>query len=81
MRFDYRNLSPIEFERLCSDLLTIMEGVRYQRFGEGRDDGVDLQYENVSGAKTIVQCKRYRDSSQLLSVLKHTERKKVALRA
>lgn len=77
MSFDYRNLSPIEFERLCSDLLTIMEGARYQRFGEGRDDGVDLLYEDASGAKTIVQCKRYRDSSQLLSVLKHTERKKV----
>lgn len=77
MSFDYRNLSPIEFERLCSDLLTIMEGVRYQRFGEGRDDGVDLLYENVSRAKTIVQCKRYRDTSQLLYVLKHTERKKV----
>lgn len=78
MGYDYRNLSPIEFERLCSDLLTLKDGVRYQRFGEGRDDGVDLMYDDPTLGKTVVQCKRYRDTSQLIRVLKNSEVTKVS---
>ena len=77
MGYDYRNLSPIEFERLCSDLLMLKDGVRYQRFGEGRDGGIDLLYDDPSSGKTVVQCKRYRDTSQLIRVLKNTEVTKV----
>ncbi len=77
MGYDYRNLSPIEFERLCSDLLRLKAGVRYQRFGEGRDGGVDLLYDDPTSGKTVVQCKRYRDTSQLIRVLKNSEVTKV----
>ncbi len=78
MSYDYQNLSPVEFERLCADLVSLKEGVPYQRFGEGRDDGVDLMYEDVaSGERTIVKCKRYKDTKQLISVLENSEVKKV----
>lgn len=78
MGYDYRNLSPIEFERLCADLVSLKEGVSYQRFGEGRDDGVDLLYEDAaSGNRTIVQCKRYKNTAALISVLGKTEVRKV----
>ena len=78
MSYDYRNLSPVEFERLCADLVSLKEGVSYQRFGEGRDDGVDLLYEDTtSGKRTIVQCKRYKDTKQLISVLEKSEVRKV----
>ena len=78
MRYDYRNLSPIEFERLCADLVSLKEGVSYQRFGEGRDDGVDLMYEDAaSGNRTIIQCKRYKNTAALISVLGKTEVQKV----
>ena len=78
MSYDYRNLSPVEFERLCADLVSLKEGVPYQRFGEGRDDGVDLWYEDAaSGKSTIVQCKRYKDTKQLISVLEKSEVQKV----
>ncbi len=77
MGYDYRNLSPIEFERLCSDLLMLKDGVRYQRFGEGRDGGIDLLYDDPSSGKTVVQCKRYRDTDQLMNVLKKSELAKV----
>ena len=77
MGYDYRNLSPIEFERLCFDLLMLKDGVRYQRFGEGRDGGIDLLYDDPSSGKTVVQCKRYRDTDQLMSVLKKSELAKV----
>ncbi|MBP5787653.1 MAG: restriction endonuclease [Kiritimatiellae bacterium] len=78
MSYDYRNLSPVEFERLCADLVSLKEGVSYQRFGEGRDGGVDLLYEDAaSGNKTIVQCKRYKDTAALISVLGKSEVQKV----
>lgn len=77
MGYDYRNLSPIEFERLCYDLLMLKDGVRYQRFGEGRDGGIDLLYDDPTSGKTVVQCKRYRDTSQLIRVLENSEVTKV----
>lgn len=77
MSYDYRNLSPVEFERLCADLVSLKEGAPYQRFGEGRDDGVDLMYDDANSGKTIVQCKRYRDAAQLIYILEKTEAEKV----
>lgn len=77
MGYDYRNLSPIEFERLCADLVSLKEGVSYQRFGEGRDDGIDLMYDDINSGKTIVQCKRYRDAAKLMYVLENSEAEKV----
>lgn len=55
---DWNRLSPTDFEDLSGDLLGALWGVRMERFGPGRDGGIDLR----SGARprqTIVQCKHY----------------------
>lgn len=77
MSYDYHTLSPVDFERLCCGVLSQLYGVRFQRFAEGRDGGVDLMYEDSNGIKSIFQCKRYKDYASLLRVLKNTEVSKV----
>ena len=40
-RYDFGNLSPIEFEGLCIDLLSAETDLRFERFSEGVDRGID----------------------------------------
>src|SRR5262245_16897710 len=70
--YDFRSLSPIDFEDLVGDLLSADEGHRYEAFGRGRDSGIDLRHSTAANGSTIVQAKHYRDSglSKLLSALK-----------
>lgn len=78
--YDFLNLSFDDFERLCADLLQIREGVIFEAFRIGRDDGVDLRYAPSSDRTTIVQCKRYAPEafSRLKRDLKKNEIPKVA---
>ena len=64
-------LSDVEFERLVADLLAAETGNRYERFGAGRDGGIDLRHTS-EGTTEIVQCKHYVRSSfsQLWSAAK-----------
>lgn len=39
---NFPNLNDVEFEYLCKDVMSRKLGVKLQRFGEGRDGGVDL---------------------------------------
>jgi HJR/Mrr/RecB family endonuclease len=59
--YDFRSLSPFDFELLCRDLLQKHLGVYLESFSIGRDQGIDLrakpEKENI-----IVQCKHYADS-------------------
>lgn len=58
--YDFRTLSPEDFERLARDLLSAQWGVRIESFKPGRDKGVDLRHTTPeSDEKTIIQCKRY----------------------
>lgn len=75
--YDYNSLSPLDFERLCCALLDKLEGRRFQRFGEGRDGGIDLQFDGGAGGLRVYQCKRYRNTSNLMSVLRKDEVGKV----
>ena len=75
--YDYTRLSPLDFERLCCAILSKLEGKRFQRFGEGRDGGVDLQYDGGAGDLRVYQCKRYRHTANLMSVLRKDEVGKV----
>lgn len=74
--FDYGRLSPMDFERFCCALLAKLEGKRFQRFGEGRDNGVDLLYDDKDAGRWIIQCKRYKDWRTLRGSLTE-EREKV----
>lgn len=58
--YDFRTLSPEDFERLGRDLLSAQWGVRIESFKPGRDKGIDLRHTiPESDEKTIIQCKRY----------------------
>lgn len=55
---DWNRLSPTDFEDLAGDLLGALWGVRLERFGPGKDGGIDLRCGRVP-QQTIVQCKHY----------------------
>lgn len=68
---NFSNLNDVEFEYLCKDVMSKMLGIPLQRFGAGRDGGVDLT-EDAYRKKVIVQVKHYvkTDIAGLLTSLK-----------
>jgi len=78
MSYDFSQLSSLDFEDLCRDLLQQEDGVRYELFKSGRDQGVDARHLN-GDQKTIVQCKHYLRSGldKLCRILKNEEARKV----
>lgn len=76
--YDFENLSPIEFEALCIDLLSAELGVKFERFSPGADGGMDGRHSSAAGVR-ILQAKHYKNSkwSDLKSAAKR-ERKNVA---
>lgn len=62
-----RNFEPFsdhDFELFVADLLGCIDGVRYEVFARGPDQGIDLRHFSRSNARPdIVQCKRYIESS------------------
>lgn len=65
--FNILNLDPFEFEKFCLDFMEKKLNIKFKRFGPGKDDGIDLI--SLDG-KVICQCKRYKDSSKLVSICK-----------
>ncbi|WP_421716648.1 restriction endonuclease [Arcobacter arenosus] len=56
--YDFKNLSPIDFEELCRDLLQEELGITFESFTEGKDGGIDFRY--TKGVNNVVlQCKRF----------------------
>lgn len=76
--YDFRTLSPHDFELLCRDLLQRPLGVRLESFTTGRDSGIDFRYRTETD-NLIVQCKHYAESGfdALFRVLADKERKKL----
>jgi hypothetical protein len=60
--YDFRNLSPIDFEILVRDLIQEELGVRLESFKAGKDQGIDFRYCPSKDEKIIVQAKRYIDT-------------------
>lgn len=58
-QYDFQNLSFDDFERLCADLLHAREGVIFEAFKVGRDQGIDLRHSSSTDGTVIAQCKRY----------------------
>lgn len=78
-RYDFKSLSPQDFEELTRDLLQAEWGVTVEAFKTGRDQGIDLRYSPLDGGATIVQCKHFAAStfSHLQSQLRDSELPKV----
>ena len=56
--YDFRQLSPHDFERLVRDLLQAQWSQQFESFKTGRDGGVDLRYARGTD-NLIVQVKHY----------------------
>lgn len=72
---NYLSLSPSDFETLSADILSALHSVHFERYGEGRDGGVDGKYVTSDGGVWIVQAKRYRDVKALLRQMGHEQKK------
>ena len=57
--YDFKQLSPYDFENLSRDLLQAAEGLRLESFKTGKDKGIDFRYAAAERFTTIVQCKHY----------------------
>ena len=68
--YDFLNLSPPEFEDLTRDLLQKELGLTLETFTTGADKGIDIRYAYSKKKKLIVQCKRYKSYSSLISNFK-----------
>lgn len=56
--YDFRQLSPHDFERLVRDLLQAQWSQQFESFKTGRDGGIDLRYARGTD-NLIVQVKHY----------------------
>lgn len=76
---NYANLSDVEFEYLCQDIMQEKLGVKLHRFARGKDGGIDLT-DDVNSKNIIVQVKHYvksSDSHLMESLKKEVEKVKI----
>lgn len=73
---NYANLSDVEFEYLCQDIMQKKLNTSLRRFAKGKDGGIDLT-DDVSQLNIIVQVKHYNFSSiaTLIGSLKKEKKK------
>lgn len=79
---NFLSLPPSDFEALAADVLSTAFGVRFERFGEGCDGGIDCQYEHIEGSQRelwVGQAKRYSDVSALLRQMPEEQAKMQSL--
>jgi hypothetical protein len=78
MAYDFRNLSPADFEDLARDLIGKELGVRFEAFCAGPDGGIDGRHSPAPGESIILQAKHYEGSpfSKLKAAMKR-ERKSI----
>lgn len=69
--YDFKQLSPDDFEHLARDLLQARDHIVLESFKNGRDLGIDFRHARAKGS-LIVQCKHYGGTglSGLISNLK-----------
>jgi hypothetical protein len=77
--YDFKTLSPIDFEILVRDLLQKELKIRLENFKPGKDKGIDLRCSWDSHNALIVQCKHFANSSfsDLYSHLRREELGKI----
>jgi hypothetical protein len=61
--YDFKQLSPADFEDLTRDLLQRQWDIRLEAFKTGRDQGIDLRCSTNNDRSIIVQCKHFAGST------------------
>lgn len=56
--YDFRTLSPIDFELLVRDLLQAELGITMESFGPGKDGGIDFRF-SMADQDVVVQAKHH----------------------
>ena len=56
--YDFRTLSPIDFELLVRDLLQADLGITMESFGPGKDGGIDFRFA-LADQDVVVQAKHH----------------------
>jgi hypothetical protein len=56
--YDFKQLSPHDFEQLARDLIQARDGIVLESFKPGRDWGIDFRHARATG-NVVVQCKHY----------------------
>jgi hypothetical protein len=81
--YDFKQLSPADFEDLSRDLLQKHWDIRLESFKTGKDKGIDLRYAQLRKCAWIIQCKHYVGSTvaKLISDLATKELPKINLLA
>lgn len=77
--YNYLTISPSDFETLAADVLSAVHAVSFERYGEGRDGGIDCHHETADGHVWIGQAKRYKDVTALLRAMPKEQEKMQAL--
>jgi RecA/RadA recombinase len=77
--YDFQTLNDKEFEIFSTDLLSEVEGYRFERFKAGRDGGVDGRYFASHNKEVILQCKHWSNTpfKKLVAHLRDIERPKL----
>jgi DNA polymerase III delta prime subunit len=63
MKYDFSTLDPIDFEELSRDVIYKRDGVRFEAFSPGPDDGYDGRSAKTKDGKAMLQGKRYVNST------------------
>lgn len=77
--YTFQSLNDKEFELLVNDLVSRREGIRVDRFKEGKDGGVDGRFFTHRNCEVVIQSKHWIKSgiAQLLNRLERDEVPKV----
>lgn len=77
MNYDFKTLSPADFEDLARDLVGADEGVRFEGFGAGPDGGIDGRHATSSGS--IIMQAKHRVGSSFPSLLTTLKKERTAI--
>ena len=76
MSYNFENLSPLDFEEIVIDLLKEHLNISLiETFKEGKDWGIDGRFTDSTELKNIIQCKHYKNFSNLKKTLKEESKK------
>lgn len=59
--YDFKQLSPHDFEELARDLIQARDGIVLESFKTGKDEGIDFRHSRDKDS-TVVQCKHYAET-------------------
>lgn len=59
--YDFKQLSPHDFEELARDLIQPRDGIVLESFKTGKDGGIDFRHTRDKDS-TVVQCKHYAET-------------------